>query len=364
MNQKILFLIGHIGIGGKERQLMEMILGLPNSRYELFLFRKSANDLIFNKIDTKIKEIKTLNVKSFNIYNIIQLYKFINKIEPHIIFSLSKTTSHFSMIIKFLFQKRFRLINASIRNAPVIFNFYLRIEKMLYKFYDEVIANSYAGLLAYKQLGINGRYILYNGFDMNRVPSDSKIKLRLNLGLGDKFLVTMVASMGDRKDQTSLIKAANILLRKNSDILFYLIGDGPKRSHYLNLIKHFDLNDQVKILGEIENVESYLKASDLSVLCSAKSHGEGIPNVIIESFACGTPVIATDNGGTKEILRNDLNGYLINNGDYKNLADKILFLKNNPIRLKSFAQNCLSIIEDRFRTENMIMNFEKIILTE
>ena len=361
MHKKILFLIGHFGIGGKERQLVEMILGLEDSRYELFLFMKSSNQIFINKIDRKIKEIQTLNLQNFNIFNIIELNKFVNRIEPDIIFSLSKTTSHFALIIKLLFKKNYRLINASIRNAPKTFNMYLKIERFLYNIYKDVVANSYSGLLAYNQLGKSGRHILHNGFDMNRVPTDSKIKLRLNLGLQEKFLVTMVGSMSDRKDQTSLIRAANIVLKNNYDVLFILIGDGPKRPLYENLINHLNLGDQVKILGEIENVESYLKASDISVLCSAKSHGEGIANVLIESLACGTPIIATDNGGSKEVLNDNFNGFLIENGDYETLADKLIHLKNNPEKLKTFSFNGMETVMKYFSVDKMISSFEDIL---
>jgi len=361
VHKKILFLIGHFGIGGKERQLVEMILGLEDSRYELFLFMKSSNQIFINKIDRKIKEIQTLNLQNFNIFNIIELNKFVNRIEPDIIFSLSKTTSHFALIIKLLFKKNYRLINASIRNAPKTFNMYLKIERFLYNIYKDVVANSYSGLLAYNQLGKSGRHILHNGFDMNRVPTDSKIKLRLNLGLQDKFTVIMIGSMSQRKDQLTFIKAASMVLNNGSNFQFILIGDGPKKLQYQNLIKKLNINSQVIILSEVDNVESYFKASDISVLTSASHHGEGIANVILESMACGTPVIASDNGGTREILKHKYNGLMIKNGDFEILAKKITFLKDHPDMLNYFSTNGVKTVRNCFSTERMISGFESII---
>ena len=248
------------------------------------------------------------------------------------------------------------------QNSPIIFTFYQKIERVLYNMYKEIIANSIAGMRAYQQLGKKRRHILYNGFDMNKVPIESKKTLRKKLGLKDIFTVIMVGSMGVRKDQTTFIRAANEVLKTGVKVQFILLGDGPKRNQYVDYVEELDIKNEVKILGEVvDNVTSYFKASDISVLTSSKSHGEGIPNVILESMACGTSVIASDNGGTKEVLTHDLNGYLIKTGDYKNLAEKILFLKNNPITVKSFSKNGLKMVRENISIDKMTSNFEDII---
>ena len=362
MHKKILFLIGHFGVGGKERQLVEMILGLPTNRFESFLFMKSSVDYFENAIDGRILEIKNLNVDKFKISHIIHLWRFINRIDPHIVFSLSKTTSHFAFFIKILSPKKYRLINASIRNSPIIFTFYQKIERVLYNMYKEIIANSIAGMRAYQQLGKKRRHILYNGFDMNKVPIESKKTLRKKLGLKDIFTVIMVGSMGVRKDQTTFIRAANEVLKTGVKVQFILLGDGPKRNQYVDYVEELDIKNEVKILGEVvDNVTSYFKASDISVLTSSKPHGEGIPNVIIESMACGTPVIASDNGGTKEILQKNYNGLIINCGDELSLLRNIMFLYNNPFVHEKYSKNAINTIINKFTRQIMINNLISIL---
>ena len=128
-----------------------------------------------------------------------------------------------------------------------------------------------------------------------------------------------------------------------------------------NQIKYLGIKKSVLFTGTIDNVEEYFKAANLSVLTSASYHGEGIPNAVLESLACGTPVIATDNGGTKEILLHNYNGYLIKNGDYKDLAKKLIFLYNNPDVLKSFSEKGVETVKNHFSIEKMIVEFESII---
>ena len=322
---------------------------------------KSNSGYFIGDIQKNINEIKILNVNNFRFYDIIELWKFIKKFEPHIVFSLSKTTSHFALIVKHLFHKNYRLINASIRNAPINSNIYLRIEKVLYNFYDEVLSNSYAGLLAYKQLGKKGRHILYNGFNMTRVPTSTKYELRKRLGLENKFTITMVASMDDRKDHRTLIKAAHIVLNESNNSQFVLIGDGPKKQQYLNMVSSLGIENRILFRGNVDNVEEFFKASNLSVLTSSSFHGEGIPNVVVESFACGTPVIATDNGGTKEIVKDGENGYLIKNMDHGKLANLIVYLENNPSIINKLSINAKNFINKNFLAQIMLNNLCELL---
>jgi glycosyltransferase involved in cell wall biosynthesis len=284
-------------------------------------------------------------------------------VKPDVVFSFSTTLGHFSLFLNLLGSFKYFLINGSIRDAPVMLNLQHRFEKFLYNFYADVVSNSHSGLKAFNQIDKQGRYILYNAFDMKRIPVGTKLDLRQKLGIDDKFIVVMVASMNSSKDQDSFICAAHRIIKKNYDIdiLFYLIGNGPKKVYYEEKIKYLGINESVLFTGTIDNVEEYLKAANLSVLTSASYHGEGIPNVVLESLACGTPVIATDNGGTKEILLHNYNGYLIKNGDYKDLANKLIFLYNNPDVLKSFSGKGVETVKNHFSIEKMIVEFESII---
>ena len=358
---KLLFLIGGYGTGGKERQLTEIIKRLPKKTYAVNLFMKNDSSYYFETIKEQLSSYCILEKKNFGIMDIFSLKHFIISVQPQIVFSFSTTLSHYALLLKFFGAFGCRFINGSIRDAPVDLNIQLKFEELMYNFYDEVVANSKAGLKAYKQEGKRGRYILYNGLSNSRLPMKTKIELRHQLRIKDKFTVAMVASMGESKDQTTFLKAAAKILKITDDIQFYLVGDGPKKPEYLALVSSLGLEKDVFFTGEVNNVEEYLKASNLSVLTSASWHGEGIPNVVMESMVCGTPVIATDNGGTKEILKDNVNGYIINNGDYKVLAQRILYLKKNNNIVKDFVANGKKLVQTKFSQARMIQSFQNIL---
>jgi|TARA_B100000315_G_scaffold29980_1_gene25462 glycosyltransferase involved in cell wall biosynthesis len=362
---KLLFLIGGYGTGGKERQLTEIIKGLPKEKYELHLFIKNDNSYYsyyFNSIKKNLTSYYNLDKQNFSLLDIFVLKKFVKFISPDVAFSFSTTLSHYSLLLKLLGGFHFRLINGSIRGAPVDLNFQMKFEKLMYNFYDEIVANSKAGLKAYRQRGKRGRYILYNGFNNYRLPKKSKIELRHQLGINDIFTVIMVASMGESKDQMSFIRSAARVLQNENDIQFFLIGDGPQKSEYINLVLSLGLNNQILFKGEVNNPEEYFVAADLSVLMS--TNAEGFPNVVLESLACGTPVIANKEGGTNEILVDNFNGFLIDKNSYETLAMKILYLKNNHSTLHRLSRNGVKTVEKSFTTEKMKTTFNRIIAKE
>ncbi len=332
---------------------------LPKDKYEVHLLMKSKDTYYFDVIKSELKSFCDLNKPHFAVNDILRINKYYHQVKPDIVFSFSTLMSHISLIIRLYNSLNFRLINGSIRNAPNAFNFYLKFERVLYNFYKEVVANSNAGLLVYRQKNKMGRFVLHNGLDLKRVPVQRKIIMKNELGLLDSFTVTMVASMGASKDQNTFIRSAKIILEIDDSVQFYLIGEGSMRPHYEAQVKSLGIGKNVFFTGVINNVEEYLKASDLSVLMS--TNAEGFPNVVMESMACGTPVLATDSGGTKELLIHGVNGFLINPGDYKTLAERIVFLKNNVDVLERFRKNGISIVNNKFNTDEMINKFVEIL---
>jgi len=357
--RKLLFLIGNYGTGGKERQLTEIIKGLPIDKYKLYLIMKDDCSFFFKSIKCYLDYYYSFEKKYFNLFDIIKLERLLKAMQPDVVFSFSSILSHYALLLELFGGFSYRLINGCIRNAPVDLNFQMKIDKILYNFYQEVVANSNSGLQVYGQTGKKGRHVLYNGFDIKRVPKESKGELRNQLGINDKFTVVMVASMGDNKDHSSIIRAADKILKINNDVQFYLVGDGPMKENYISWVSSLELDNNIIFTGEINNIEQYLKASDLSVLMS--TNAEGFPNVVLESLACATPVIASQDGGTKELICNGINGYLINKGDYENLSSIIEYLYKNKETLVKLSYNADKTVRSNFSLKIMIRNFEEIL---
>jgi glycosyltransferase involved in cell wall biosynthesis len=130
------------------------------------------------------------------------------------------------------------------------------------------------------------------------------------------------------KDFPLLLKSF-ALVRKEIDSRLMILGEGDKRPQIEALVKELGLDDVVSLPGFVENPYAYMKRARAFVL---SSRWEGLPNVLIEAMACGTPVISTDcPSGPREILEDGQYGLLVPVGNEKAMAEAILkVLKNQP----------------------------------
>jgi glycosyltransferase involved in cell wall biosynthesis len=130
-----------------------------------------------------------------------------------------------------------------------------------------------------------------------------------------------VGSLKHAKDYPTLFRAT-ALLREQVDARLLILGEGSERKELEALVGRMNLVDAVRMPGYRRNPSSYVKKADLFVLSSA---WEGLPTVIIEALACGTPVVATDcRSGPREILCEGKYGGLVPVGDEKALAQEVL----------------------------------------
>jgi glycosyltransferase involved in cell wall biosynthesis len=118
-----------------------------------------------------------------------------------------------------------------------------------------------------------------------------------------------------------LVEAAAIVARSDPGAGFIHFGDGPLRGAIEQQIRGLGLKERFILAGLRNDLDRFLPHWDLSVL---PSFTEGLPTVVLESYAAGVPVVATAVGGTPEAVADGVDGYLVPPGDPKALAGRIL----------------------------------------
>ena len=154
-------------------------------------------------------------------------------------------------------------------------------------------------------------------------PRD-KTKQRDKLGLPlDKKIILFVGNMVPVKGVVYLIRAMKVVAEKYPDSLLILIGEGDSRDEYENVVRKLGLDSYVEFLGGKQHGEipHWINASD--VLC-LPSLNEGYPNILLETIACGVPVVATNVGGVPEIVNSDRIGILVESADPVSLASALI----------------------------------------
>lgn len=181
-----------------------------------------------------------------------------------------------------------------------------------------------------QQLGIDGDsvYVLRNGVDLERFsPVDDRAALRGKLGIDGQTLLS-VGHLIERKGHDLIIEA----LKHLPGFRLLIAGDGPDEKALKKQARDAGLDDRVIFLGALlqAQLREYYCAVDALVLASSR---EGWANVLLESMACGTPVVATNVWGTPEVVAAPEAGVLTEARSAQAIADGIVNLfENYPSR--------------------------------
>ncbi len=211
---------------------------------------------------------------------------------------------------------------------------------------------------------------IYNGFEIPRISAEVSIPEDLRQSLNQAELVLGCTSRIRliRKGQEYLIEAIGIVSqRTRKNIQAILIGDYVpgyewQKENITALIEKYQLEDRIHFLGHLTNPIPYYKLFDVFVLPSGEPEPFG--GVIMEAMSLGLPVIGSNAGGTTEQIANNQNGYLFDNKNAEDLANRIELFLNDPSSIKLFGNCSRERIEKYFsldlHVENILRLYEEI----
>lgn len=234
-----------------------------------------------------------------------------------------------------------------IRSAPDHLNIYNRFTRFSAKFADAAAANSRAGLKSFKLLDQPNSQVIYNGLDTSRFEGIQVVEEGHNL--------CMVANFRPGKDQLSLILAMPEVLKYFPDAILTLIGhDYGTLSENLILVDELGISEAVKFITDCTNPEPIIGANQIGLLATdASEHGEGISNALLEYMALSKPVIATDSGGTPEVVIDDVTGFLVRPGSHEAISEKVIYLLKNPAEARKMGIKGKSTVKEQFSLTKM-----------
>lgn len=153
--------------------------------------------------------------------------------------------------------------------------------------------------------------VFRNGVDLERFRPEPMDEARCQLGLAGCRIILSVGNLVELKGHDIAISAMASL---PSDVILVIVGKGPLESELKSLADRLKISDRVVFAGPVPNTDLrwWYSAADVLALCSSR---EGWANVLLESMACGTPVISTAVGGTPEIVTNPHVGRLMRTRD-------------------------------------------------
>jgi len=159
-----------------------------------------------------------------------------------------------------------------------------------------------------------------------------KQKLKEKYGIKNKWAILFIGRLAEKKGVKYLIKALPLI--KNLNYILLIIGEGPLKKDLIRNVNKLNLNEKVKFLGYVSEKEKidYLLLSNILIVPSIttkKGDTEGLPAVIMEGVSTHIPIIATDVGGIRDIIKNNVNGILIEEKNSKQIVEKIGYIIDN-----------------------------------
>jgi len=318
---------------------------------KMFLLVKKVHRNIFGRIiNYFLVQLKILCI-------ILTLYK----ANDVFIFFVGGELFFFPILILKIMRKKVILMPAgitpkvySLKNGP-FYNFTSLMMRINLHLADKIIIYSHALI---KDMDIE-RYqhkivISHEHFiDFTKFKIYKKVNDRLNV-------IGYVGRLSEEKGILNLVRAIPLVLRQNCPVSFIICGEGELMSNIIEFIKNEHLEEHVLLTGSIphEDVPRYLNKMKLLVL---PSYTEGLPNIVLEAMACGTPVLATLVGAIPDVIKDSKTGFLLKSNDPKHIAERIIELLNKPNLLEKVSLNAYNYVKENFNYEKTLEIWRKII---
>ena len=197
------------------------------------------------------------------------------------------------------------------------------------------VSNSYAGKEEFSKKGFKSKKIrvIPNCFD-NIAQYSPKEK-------HEQIGIVTVGRFVKQKDYETAIAAVSLVAVKYSKIRYTIIGYGELENDVRNWVKQYDIENNIKILINPDNIESYLLQNDIYL---STSLFEGTSNSIMEAMNADLPIVCTDAGDNRQLVHDGENGYVCAKGDHKKIADRIIELIEDDEKRILFGKKSKEIL--------------------
>ncbi|MGH8655644.1 MAG: glycosyltransferase family 4 protein [Gammaproteobacteria bacterium] len=225
----------------------------------------------------------------------------------------------------------FRTVDPSLNRLLALT--YIGLERLLYQLTDGIILVSQEEREHALACGLSTDklFVVHNGIQPVNSPKRGEIRKRLGLNDNNVYL-GFVGRFVPQKDPQRLISAFASLASRFPDLCLLMVGDGPLAPKLYQLVERLGQNGRIRWLDN-EYGPDIMPAFDIFVMPSLY---EGFPYVLVEAAAAGLPLVATRVGGTSAIIREGVNGLIVDN--FEDLAQAIARLVEDPLLRRTMGE--------------------------
>lgn len=354
----LVFITFQLMVGGAERQLYYLIRELDKSRYSVYVVPLFPGDDMKRQFEAAGATIVPIYKRpGFDPTVVVRLRRFLRRIDPDIVHCQMYTANIWGRIAAVL--AGCKRIVVSERNSDELWKtrFHFVVERFLNKYATVYLGNS-RRVCQYCEDNLRlppGTYrLMHNGVDTSEfrpLPSQSRPPRT-------GFVVGTVANIAPRKDLSTFLRMAALVLERFPQATFKIIGHaGPEKASLLELAAELGITARVEFTIKQDNVNAAYHTFDVFVLGSAH---EGFANVIVEAMASGLPVVATRVGAAPEVIEEGLTGFMVPPRDPELLAERVGRLLADPSLRETMGHaGYVRVIRD-FSLQSMVARYDEL----
>lgn len=348
---KILFITSSSINGGAQKHIRDMFRSLTSMGHNVYIFAPRGWLL------DELKEYSAM-IYSFEPSKLIipSLLKVIDQIKPDVTNTFILSGGFIGTLVwkKQKYGKLFVTVN-----NPVIYDGISLLRKICYPYIyrwmskytsaflvkSDMVRNEVASIIREVKPVIS----IKNGIDFSFFNKDAYYtSLRDEIGIrANDIVITNVAVLNQRKGQVHLIEAI-AALKDKYPIHLILAGEGSYRDSLKVLISRLKVQSNIHLIGRRSDINRVLAASNIFVL---SSYHEGLPNSLMEAMAMGLPIITTDVGGVRQLVKEGYSGIIIPAKSTEDIIISIEKYLSDSSLAKLYSQNAYNYLYNNFKQE-------------
>ena len=363
---RVLHLLNSFELGGTERQAVELLKRLDQTRYDVRLAAIQRKGPLYDEVAAHYPRLHLFPLNSlYNFQAWRQMRRLrawlleeeIDILHAHDFYAgwLGSLATQFTSVKLIACQRHLRLSDRWVHAAG---------RRVINRLAHRVIVNAElirAYVLETGTARADQLVVIRNGLTFQAEPAmraavRSALLAELRLP-ADALLIGNVANLRPVKGHRYLLQAAATVVRQFPKAHFVLIGTGELQATLQAQAAELGVSANVHLLGQRPNAAQLAQAFDLAVLASLH---EGLPNTVMEAMAAGVPVVATAVGGVLEMITDGETGYLAPAADAARLAEKLLQALADETGRTQLAARGRAFVLDQFSMQRMVTATEHL----
>lgn len=359
----IAYIIKSMEVGGSQTHLVQVLKLLDRSRFDPVLYCLSGEGVLLENVRQAGVTVITPGAgRSYRgpdlVSRVAALTRSLRQQKPDIVHTyllranlVGSISARLARVPKLMVSKRgchwrkgLELIGAKVGNALA----------------DRIMVNAEAVrefVHANEGCAMDDMVVIPSGVDTDRFRPLDGDGFKARLGLPPEHrIVGIVTRMRVRKGVEEFIRAMGQVRRTHPDAHAVIVGEVELDDDLQALVRDLHLDDHLSLLGRRADMPEVYSAFDIFVL---SSHDEGMSNAILEAMSVEKPVVATDVGGTGEVVRHQQSGLLVPPKDPEALALAIAQVLADPAQAQAMGKLGRRIVEESFSARSMVRSMER-----